>query len=493
MKYYYIGIILIIAILYICGYNSHNTEKFATAFPISRRPINTITAGLLNTFRNEYSKDNIHSLLENSISANNVGSLFLERNIAQKYNYIFSKKIKVKKDITNQRNSGRCWLFSFTNILNSDLIDTYNLPKNFTLSNTHLFFYDKLEKCNYFIDNVLNSLDKKFDSRLVRFLIKDPITDGGNWHMAINLIKKYGILPESNMRESRQSSNSRYLNYFLKDNMMIYMKQIRQAYSKLGNKIYAKKTILKLKSDILGHIYKILCYFLGKPVTEFDWSYYDSNKNYKIVKNLTPLKFYHNVMSFEPKDYVICINYPLKQYPFNKVYNIKYCNNMTNGQNTDMLNLPIEKIIKYSARSIDNSEGVWFGCDVGKYKYAKAGILDTEVYNFNRLYNSNSLTKAESVLYNQSGATHAMVFSGYDRDKNNQITKWLVENSWGDEYGDKDNEGYLRMSNNWFKKYVYSIVVKRKYLDRNIANIFNNVNNYVDVEPWSYMGCDALK
>ena len=454
---------------------------------------NSITQGLLKTFRNNYSKDYIHSLLENGISENTIETLFLERDIVQKYNYIFSKKIKVSQDITNQLSSGRCWLFSFTNILRNDLIKAYNLPKTFTLSNTYLFFYDKLEKCNYFIDNVLANLDKKFDSQLIQYLIKDPITDGGNWHMAVNLIKKYGILPESNMRESYPSTNTVYLNYFLKDNMMIYMNQIRKTYSRIGKDIFEKKNIAKLKSDILSHIYKILCYFLGKPVNEFDWSYYDKKKKYKTIPDLTPLRFYKDIMKFDPTEYVVCVNYPVKQYPYNKIYNIKYCNNMVNGKNTEMLNLPMDKIIKYCARSIDSEEGIWFGSDVGKYMYGPSGILDTHIYNFKNLYDSEMLTKTEALLYKQSEPSHAMVIIGYDRNKNNKITKWLVENSWGDDDGDKDNEGYLRMSNNWFEKYVYSVVVKRKHLDRDTAKIFNNPANYVDVEPWGYIGCAALK
>ena len=454
--------------------------------------MNSITPTLLKQFRNEYKKDYIHSLLENGISENTIESLFLERDIIQKYNYIFSNKIAVSQNITNQFNTGRCWLFSFTNILRNDLIKEYNLPENFTLSNTHLFFYDKLEKCNYFIDNVLNTLEKEFDSELIKYLIKDPITDGGNWHMAINLINKYGILPESNMRESYQSANSKYLNYFLKDNLLIYMNKIRKMYKKDGRKILKKQNIVKLKSNILSHIYKILCYFLGKPISKFDWTYYDNKKNYKLIKNLTPKKFYKNIMNFNPDEYVICVNYPIKEYPYNKIYNIKYCNNMINGQNTEMINLPIEKIIKYCKRSVDNNEGIWFGSDVGKYSHKWKGILDTDIYNFDDLYNSDMLTKEEALLYKQSEPSHAMVIIGYDKDKNNKITKWLVENSWG-EQGDKDNKGYLRMSNNWFKKYVYSIVVKKDTLDPKILKIFKNTANYIEVEPWGYMGCAALK
>ena len=453
---------------------------------------NSITPSLLKKFRNNYNKDYIHSLLENGISENNLESLFLERDIVQKYNYIFSKKIKIRQDITNQLSSGRCWLFSFTNILRNDLIKQYKLPKKFTLSNTYLFFYDKLEKCNYFIDNVLNTLDIPFDSKLIQYLIKDPITDGGNWHMAINLIKKYGIVPESNMRESKQSINTSHLNYFLKDNMMIYMNQIRTQYSKIGTKIYKKSNITKLKSDILSHIYKILCYFLGKPVEKFNWSYYNKKNKYKIMNNLTPLNFYNDIINFDPSEYVICVNYPIEQYPYNKIYNINYCNNMIDGKNTEMINLPIAKLIEYCVKSIDNDDGVWFGSDIGKYLYKDTGILDTEIFNFKNLYDLDMLNKGESLLYKQSEPSHAMVIIGYDKNKNKKIDKWLVENSWGDN-GDKDNKGYLRMSNNWFKKYVYSIVVKKSCLDIKTAKIFDNKKNYIDVEPWGYMGCAALK
>ena len=453
---------------------------------------NILTPNLLKKFRNEYNKDYIHSLLENGISENTIESLFLERDIMQKYNYIFSNKIKINQNITNQFNTGRCWLFSFTNILRNDLIRDYNLPENFNLSNTYLFFYDKLEKCNYFIDNVLDNLDKDFNSDLIKYLIKDPVTDGGNWHMAVNLINKYGILPEANMRESYQSTNSKYLNYFLKDNLLIYMNKIRKLYAKKGKKYFTKKQISKLKTEILCHIYKILCYFLGKPVSNFDWSYYDNNKKYELVKNLTPLTYYKKIMNFNPNEYVICVNYPVKEYPYDKIYNIKYCNNMINGKNTEMINLPINKLIKYCKKSIDDNEGIWFGSDVGKYMYNWKGILDTDIYNFENLYNTDMLTKNEALLYKQSEPSHAMVIIGYDKNKNNKITKWLVENSWGKK-GDMDNEGYLRMSNNWFKKYVYSIVVKKKYMDPKIVKLFKNKGNFKDVEPWGYMGCAALE
>lgn len=454
--------------------------------------MNTITPKLLKQFRNDYKKDYIHSLLENSITESTLESLFLERDIVQRYNYIFSKKIETGQNITNQKSSGRCWLFSFTNILRNDLIKEYKLPENFTLSNTYLFFYDKLEKCNYFIDNVIRNLDKEFDSKLIQFLIKDPITDGGNWHMAINLIKKYGIVPESNMHESRQSTNTSYLNYFLKDNLMIYMKQLRQEYYEMGRMLTATH-IANLKSNMLSHIYKILCYFLGKPVNNFNWSYYTKEKKYKIINDLTPLKFYNNVMNFDPQEYVVCVNYPLKQYPYNKIYNIKYCNNMIDGNNTEMVNLPIDKLIKFTVKSINNNQGVWFGSDVGKYLDNNTGILDTDIFNFENLYDSDMLTKGESLIYKQSEPSHAMVIIGYDKNKDGEIDKWLVENSWGDKIGDVDNKGYLRMSTNWFKKYVYSIVVKKSCLDIKTLLAFYNKKNYIEVEPWGYMGCAALK
>jgi len=432
---------------------------------------------MLKKIENMYDSGD-EELFANTISNNSIQEVFLNRSLTQNYTYSFTKKIPTRTKISDQEHSGRCWLFSFTNMLRISFIKKYKLKEDFYFSNTHLFFYDKLEKAFFFLKNIEKTKKIPYESRSMSFLLSDPVGDGGFWNMACNLINKYGLVPESNMRESRHSSDTEELCDILKTNLLIFTKDIRS-----GKKYNIDK--------MMAHIYKILCYFLGKPLKKFSWEYYNKKDKLNTTKMLTPLEFSKKFVKFKSDEYICLVNYPLKKFPMYKKYSIKYCNNMVGGDKTEFLNVPIKDMRKYTILSLNKNHPVWFGSDVGKFFQSSSGILDENVFTFDKLFQKDikEFSKRDRIILKNSSATHAMVFIGYDKinKKTCDVDKWLVENSWGEDIG---NLGYMRMSNKWFNKFVYQVIVKKALLSKEILKVDKSKAKII--MPWDSLSCDAM-
>ena len=452
---------------------------------------------IIKSFEEKYKSEKNSELLENTVSTNRPSSVFKNRDIYQEYNFVFSNKIKGKTDISDQKSSGRCWLFAFTNLLRYKLINKYNLEKSFYLSNTHLFFYHKLESSFLFLKNIEETKDLDITDRLVQHLLDDPVCDGGTWNCLENIVKKYGMVPLNNKKNSYHSENTKYMNFYLKHNLIRFANIIRTRDDyDINNMLYT--------------IYKLLCYFLGKPVKRFNWSYYkkgsqsggnshhgkdeehniedDSDESAITVYDLTPLTFYKKYCKFNFDDYVICSNIPIEKYPFYKIYNVNYCQNMYGGLPTRFFNIPITLMNKLCQKSIDADEPIWFGADVGKYLDTKRGIGDTLLYNYDALYAPDvpEMTKGEKVSYGHSSATHAMLIIGYNK-KNKKVDKWQVENSWGKV---SIGGGYIRINDEWFNKYCYLTAIPKKLFSKKATKLLKS--SPITVEAWSEFPCAAL-
>ena len=150
------------------------------------------------------------------------------------------------------------------------LAEKYNLG-DFEFSQNYFMFFDKLEKSNYFLENILLTLDEAYDSRLMMHLLNSPVQDGGQWDMFVNLIEKYGVVPQTVMAESFQSSQSRMMNQFLTRKLRGFASQLRQLNSN-GAKL---KELRKEKEKMMSTIYSMLCICLGNPPKKFDWQIRD--------------------------------------------------------------------------------------------------------------------------------------------------------------------------------------------------------------------------
>jgi len=435
----------------------------------------------------KYSKDfdscNHCAISMNALTRSKLEDVTMNWDAYRTIDHNYSNVIKSEmKKVTNQKSSGRCWGFAALNLMRIEFSKKYNLT-DFEFSQSYFMFYDKLEKSNYFLENILLTLDENFDSRIVMWLLESPIQDGGQWDMFVNLMEKYGIVPQSVMPESVHSSSSRPMNQLITRTLRKFASILRYEYSKGAS----LKDLRKIKLDMLSSIYKMLCTFIGKPPTSFDWQIRDKKNKFITHNNLTPIDFYNKFLSMNLKDKVCLIHCPMSNKELNKLYTVKYLGNVVEGQIIKYLNVSIDEMKKFAITSLKNDEAVWFGCDVGKMFHRDLGVMDTNLYDYETFFGIDSdMDKATKLEYGDSQMTHAMLFTGVDI-KNNKSTKWRVENSWGTKGG---NKGYYLMSDAWFDQYNYEIVIDKKYLSKKIIDLFNQ--KPIELSPWDPMGALAI-
>ncbi len=441
-----------------------------------------ITLSNIRKFNKSFNSSTSNQLARNALIQNDINKVAVHWENFSKINHIFSNTISKQLPVTNQKSSGRCWGFAGLNLLRLEIVKNYNLS-NFEFSQNYFMFWDKLEKANYFLENILKTLDQNYDSRLMMHLLQAPVQDGGQWDMFVNLIEKYGLVPKSVMPETNHSSKSSMMNYFLTH-------KLRECAFILRKSKKPRTTIKQLRSkkeEMMSVIYSLLCMFLGNPPIKFDWSIKDKNNKFTRFNNVDPLDFYRKFTKVKLKNKVCLINAPMSNKKMNELYTIDFLGNVVGGNIIKYANVEINELKKAAIKSIKNDEAVWFGCDVGKMFNRELGIMDMNLYDYEKLFDTKfKMNKASRLEYGDSAMTHAMLFTGVDL-KRNIPRKWRVENSWGDKNGDK---GYYLMSDSWFDEYNYEVVVDKKYLSKKSLEIFNREPH--NLEPWDPMGALAV-
>ncbi|OEG63287.1 aminopeptidase C. Cysteine peptidase. MEROPS family C01B [Halanaerobium congolense] len=439
----------------------------------------------LEDFSAYFKKRENSEIIANAVIKNGINDTALNNKSVKNMHYDFSEEIDVGK-VTNQEKSGRCWMFAALNNIRYSISKNLNIKDHdFELSQSYTMFWDKLEKANYFLENIISTVELDLDSRRVMWLLNEPTSDGGQWDMFTALIEKYGIVPKYVMPETYHSSNSPYMNKILSLKLRDLTKTLRNDF-KLGAD---KESLREEKEAMLAEIYSILAYFLGEPPQKFDFEYKDKDGEFYRDSGLTPKEFYNQYSKVKMADYVSIINAPTKDKPFDQTYTVEFLGNVKEGQQIHYLNLPIEKLIDYSTIHLKDGEPVWFGCDVGQWSNRDLGIMDTNLFNYESVLDTNfSLDKGERLQYGESILTHAMVFTGVNLDDQNQAERWKVQNSWGEKVGD---EGFFIMSNDWFKEFNYEVVIHKKYLSDEDLKSYQK--DPVILKPWDPMGSLAKK
>ena len=436
-----------------------------------------ITEAELRAFEEAFDSSAVNTVAMNAVVNNGLVNTAKSCELAKKKNFAFSLSLE-QGAVTNQEKSGRCWLFAALNTMRFHMIQQQNL-KNFELSQAYLFFYDKLEKSNYFLENILETLDEPVNGRLVSFLLQGPVGDGGQWDMFCNLVRKYGVVPKSAYPESVGSSSSRDVNACLTEKLREDACILRQKHQEGAG----EEALRAEKKAMMAEVYRMLCICMGKPPKTFDLEYRDKDKEFHRDTNLTPHSFYEKYIGWNLDDYVSLINAPTADKPFGRSYTVRFLGNVKEGRAVRYLNLEIEELKRAAIAQMKDGAPVWFGCDVGKCS-DRGGVMDMDILQVEALLSTKfSMTKAERLDYGQSLMTHAMVFQGVNLDENDRPNRWRVENSWGKEPGE---DGYYVMSDAWFDQYVYQIVVHKKYLTADQLSAY--AAEPIVLEPWDPMG-----
>lgn len=437
-----------------------------------------LTEKLLEKFERQLEESPEAAVAMNAAVKNGVVKSAISYEAFRQQRHEFSVNIK-QGDITNQKASGRCWMFAALNVMRFEAMGKLNM-ETFEFSQSYPLFFDKLEKANYFLENILDTLDEPTNGRLVSFLLTEPMGDGGQWDMFCGLVEKYGVVPKDAMPESVSSSATREMDYYLTLKLREFACTLRTAYGK-GQ---AKEQLAEKKEEMLSEIYKMLCICLGKPPKTFCFEARDKDGNFIREANITPKEFYEKYVGWNLEDYVSLINAPTEDKPFYQTYSVKYLGSVKEGRAVRYLNLPVEQLKAAAIAQMQDGAPVWFGCDVGKCSIRENGIMDPGVIRADQLFGvSFPLNKAERLNYGHSLMTHAMVFLGVNLDSEGKPNRWRVENSWGKEPG---KDGYYVMSDDWFSEYTYQVVVHKKYLSGEALKQLET--EPILLEPWDPMG-----
>ena len=421
-------------------------------------------------------------LARNAAVRGDVMDLAMDWEAFRRIDHTFSDIVTGQMKVTNQKSSGRCWGFAGLNLFRIYLGRKYNLKK-FEFSQNYFIFCDKLEKSNYFLENIIKTADEPLDGRLVMHLLTDPIQDGGQWHMFVNLIEKYGVLPQTEMPESFQSSQSMRMNRMITRKLRGFAKDLRVAYEKGAD----TKKLRVMKEDMLRTIYQMLTICLGSPPEKFEWQIRDKDKKFHRFEKLNPKQFYKEHVGLDLNDYVCLINCPMSDKAYNEIYTVDYLGNVVEGSIIRYLNLPSKRLKEVAAASIKDDHPVWFGCDVGKYFHRNLGVMDMDIFDFELFYSTDfPMTKTDRLEFGDSQMTHAMLFTGVDLDGRGHPRKWQVENSWGEKRSDK---GYDIMTDSWFDEYNYEVVVFKDYITKDEFSLYQK--DPVVLPPWDPMGALA--
>lgn len=420
-----------------------------------------ISCCMLRGLRESYRPTAAERALANAAAGASLDELAHTRASRNGADTYFSHKVE-SKGITDQKRSGRCWLFTGLNVLRSQMMAAHDLPE-LKLSQAHNFFYDQLEKSNLFLQSIIDSADKPMDDKRVDWLFRNPLSDGGQFTGLADNILKYGVVPASVMGETFSTDNTSRISSLI----ALKLREDGLELRKMKAEGKTDEEIQSRKGDMLKEVYRMLAMTMGEPVESFTWTRYDKKGKPVSTKTYTPLEFYKEFAGNDLKnDYVMLMNDPSR--PYYKLYEIDLDRHVYDGDNWRYVNVPIEDIKEIAIESIKDSTMMYFSCDVGKFLDRDKGYLDPDAYDYESLMGVEfGMDKADRIRSYASASSHAMTLMAVDLDENGKPKKWMVENSWGS----GANDGHLIMTDKWFDEYMFRLVADKKYAPKRVLDV----------------------
>lgn len=422
--------------------------------PAFAAPKGGISADMLDRLSATYQNTTADRALRNAAATVSLDKLALNAAARNTADNNFSHRVP-SKGITNQERSGRCWLFTGLNVLRAQMMKEHDLPK-LELSQCYNFFYDQLEKSNLFLQGMIDYADRPMDDKMVDWLFRHPLNDGGQYTGLADNLSKYGVVPSEVMAETFSSNNTDRLRSLI--SLRLREDGLRLRRMKADGAL--DKQLAVAKEEMLGEVYRMLARTLGVPPSEFTWTRRDSDGKVVSTKKYTPQSFYKEFAGNDLKhNYVMLMNDPTREY--HKLYEIDFDRHTYDGDNWTYINLPMDEIKAMAVKSIKDSTAMYFSCDVGKFLDRDRGVLDMDAFDYESLMGTPfTMDKADRIRTYASGSSHAMTLVAVDLDQEGKPLKWMVENSWGP----GANDGHLIITDPWMDEYMFRLVVEKKYV-----------------------------
>lgn len=434
----------------------------------------------LERFAKDFASAPAHRLAQNAVTRTAVEDVALDRAVVTSMDHSMSHLLD-DWTVTNQRQSGRCWLFAGLNLVRTRAAEQMGV-KDFEFSQNHLLFWDKLEKANHWLEAIIATADRDADDRTVAHLLGSPAEDGGQWNMFVALVGKHGLVPKSVMPETDSSSKTAGLNRALSRLLRRSARDLRAA-AAAGEGV---EQLRATKTDALVTAHRILSIHLGTPPERFTWQWTDKDKAFHRDEETTPLEFAERYASVPLDEFVCIVHDPRATSPVGHTYTVEHLGNVVGAAPVVYLNVEMDLVRRLAMETLVAGEAVWFGCDTGRMDHRELGYWDASLYDFESVYAADlALDKAERLVHRDTMMTHAMLFTGVDV-VDGAPRRWRVENSWGP---DKADKGFWTMNDNWFGEHVFEIAVRRDALPTALRAALSE--DPVVLPAWDPMGALA--
>ncbi len=450
-----------------------------------------ITPDLVERLSKEFEAEPRNRLLQNAVTRNHVDQVALDHQLARSIDRTMSHQLD-DWAATNQKQSGRCWMFAGLNLLRVGTAQRLGM-KELELSQNYPLFWDKLEKANHWLESVLATADRDVDDRTVAHLLATPTEDGGQWNMFLALVAKHGLVPQSAMPETVSSSSTHQLNRDLATVLRQAARDLRGAAAGGAG----ASALAHAKGEVLEVVHRMLCLHLGTPPTSFTWQWRDSDKVFHRDGELTPQEFAQRYVTVPLEEYVCLVHDPRGSSPYGRTFTVEHLGNVVGAPPVVYLNVEMDVLKRLAMEAIVGRGGrpgepVWFGCDVEPMREAESGSWDSSLFDYDALYGSTStMTKSDRLHHHATAMTHAMLLTGVDVVDGEGghapvARRWRVENSWGT---DKADKGFWTMNDSWFGEYVFEIAVRRDALPADLQVALDQ--EPVVLPAWDPMGALA--
>lgn len=439
-----------------------------------------LTPALIRKLRESYRMSDADRACHNAVAHHSAKPLALNAGLLRGDDGHFSHRVQ-SQGILNQKKSGRCWIFAGLNVLRPQVIRDHQMEA-FEFSAAYLQFWDKIEKSNLYLESIIELRDTHFLDRDWEQVNKAVMEDGGWWNYLTGLIAKYGVVPLAVMPETHASSNTGALNEIL--GRLLQSRAARMLDRHAAG--VGPEGLRADKNEVLKEVYRLLVLHFGEPPAEFEWRYprrkghdatdrddgglqSSANPRLSAPERHTPQSFYRQYVGRPLSEYVCLYNDPKNE--LNRHYRFDRARNIVGNECMSFANIDTDSMKEIAKSSILANEPLWFAVNMNFDQSSELGLMKHRLYDYEALFGIDlELSKADRTRFHSGASGHAMALVGMDLDAGGHPRKWLVENSWGDDKGDK---GLWTLHDDWFDEHVYTIIAHRSHVPARILSYFD--------------------
>lgn len=419
----------------------------------------------IKEFSKTYNANPENKKIEARILKQGLEKSCINQKIVEENPFFFNIELSETKRY-DQKESLRCWIFSGFNMIKRNMAENLNMDiMKFELSDNYIAFFHRLEKANTAYETVIHSRTTDLTKIEKKKILKNPVSETGNWKLFINIVKKYGMVPLEVMPSSIEGENCQNIENLYTETIRKNLKELVEL-KKQGK---PNQELRKVKKRMLAENYEFLSKVYGEPKQIFNYNYIDKNGNSVKLKNITPLEFVQQFLTLDIDNYVFISNSPHWNSKYGQKFRNPYAVNERRKKGTDYLHITSKELKKLAIQQLKDNIPVVVGIFIRKFTDKKLGILDTRLYDYEKSISYKRLNKEDGMSFGDIELHHWMTITGVYLE-NNESKRWKVEDS----YGDKEKvNGYYVMNDNYFTDYVFTVIIHKKYLSKKQLELYN--------------------